>query len=115
MPDALRRATIAIVPIQSGLGIQNKVYEAMATGLPVVTTNFGLGSIQARGGVGLEVADYPGAFVDKVAGLLRDEEKRWNMGAAARQFVMDRHSWEQAARKIELMYASRVKQWSVGK
>jgi glycosyltransferase involved in cell wall biosynthesis len=87
--------------------------EAMATGLPVVTTSYGLGSIQARGGVELEVADDPGAFVDKVAGLLRDEERRRKMGAAARQFVMDRHSWEAAARKIELVYASLVKQWGV--
>jgi glycosyltransferase involved in cell wall biosynthesis len=87
----------------------------MATGLPVVTTSCGLGSIQARGGVGLEVADDPGAFVDKVAGLLRNEQKPRNMGAAARQFVMERHSWEQAARKIDQIYASRVKQWSVGK
>jgi hypothetical protein len=33
------------------------------------------------------------------------------MGAAARQFVMDRHSWEQAARKIDQIYDSMVKQW----
>jgi glycosyltransferase involved in cell wall biosynthesis len=79
--------------------------------LPVVTTSYGLGPIQARGGVGLEVADDPGTFVDKVAELLQDAEKRRNMGAAARQFVMDRHSWEAAARKIDQIYASLVKQW----
>jgi glycosyltransferase involved in cell wall biosynthesis len=108
MPDVLRRATIAIAPMLSGSGIQNKILEAMATELPVVTTSFGLGSIQARRGVGLEVADDPGAFVDKVAGLLRNEEKRRKMGAAARQFVMDRHSWEQAGGRIELIYAGLV-------
>jgi glycosyltransferase involved in cell wall biosynthesis len=70
MSDVLRGATIAIAPMQPGSGIQNKILEAMATGLPVVTTSFGLGSIQARGGVELEVADEPSTFVDKVAGLL---------------------------------------------
>jgi glycosyltransferase involved in cell wall biosynthesis len=99
--------------MQSGSGLQNKIPKTMATGLPVVTTSFGLGSIQARGGLELEVADDPGAFVDKVAGLLRNEEKRRKMGAAARQFVMDRHSWEEAARKIDQIYASLVKQWGV--
>jgi glycosyltransferase involved in cell wall biosynthesis len=113
MPNVLRGATIALAPVQSGSGIQNKILEAMATGLPVVTTSFGLGSIQTREGVELEVADDPGAFVDKVAGLLRNEQKLRNMGAAARQFVMERHSWEEAARKIDQIYDSMVKQWGV--
>jgi sugar transferase (PEP-CTERM/EpsH1 system associated) len=113
MVDALRCAKVAVAPMQTGSGMQFKVLEAMSTGLSVVTTSYGLGSIQARGGVELEVADDPGAFVDKVAGLLRDEEKRREMGSAARQFVMDRHSWEEAGRKIEQIYASLVKQWGV--
>jgi sugar transferase (PEP-CTERM/EpsH1 system associated) len=106
MVDALRGAKVAVAPMQTGSGMQFKILEAMATGLPVVTTSFGLGSIQARGEVELEVADAPSAFVDKVAGLLGDAEKRRKMGAAARQFVMDRHSWEEAGRKIDQIYAS---------
>ena len=46
MRDYLRRATMAVVPVVYGAGIQNKVLEAMACGTPVVTSDKATASLQ---------------------------------------------------------------------
>ena len=43
VPTLLQGAVLALAPMRSGSGIQNKVLEAMAAGLPVVATTFAIG------------------------------------------------------------------------
>lgn len=59
MADTLRQAAVAVAPMQSGSGMQSKILEAMASGLPVVTTTLGLGDIGARVDWEIMVADDP--------------------------------------------------------
>src|SRR5437868_7433587 len=90
MPEMLRRATVAVAPMISGAGIQNKVLEAMACGLPVVTTTTGLGGIEAVPGRDLVVADDAGAFADAVSAFLCDRAQASVVGRSARALVLDR-------------------------
>jgi glycosyltransferase involved in cell wall biosynthesis len=106
MSAALAAASVAIAPMQSGSGIQNKVLEAMASGLPVVATTKGLGSIRAEAGRELLVADGPGEFAQAVVGVLRDPARASALGAAARSFVEREHSWEANVRRVEAVYES---------
>src|SRR5207247_2338126 len=48
MPDTLNRANVAVAPMQSGAGIQNKILEAMACGLPLVTTTVDARDVSRR-------------------------------------------------------------------
>lgn len=104
MVGALRQARVAIAPMQSGSGIQNKILEAMSCGLPVVATTLGLGSIQARPGQEVVVADAPDKFADAVIELLLESSQATELGASARDFVMRRYSWEHAATQVEEIY-----------
>ena len=77
-------------------GFPNAVLEAAATGIPVVTT----ASTGARDAVVAEVTGllippgYPEAIVEAVVKLLRDPERRFQMGRAARAWVTENYSEE---------------------
>ena len=106
MPEMLRRARVAVAPMLSGAGIQNKVLEAMACGLPVVATTFGAAAIDAAPGRDLIVADGADAFADAVVGLLLDSARARQVGANARAVVLERHGWDRSAAAIEGLYES---------
>jgi len=78
-------------------GFPNVVLEAQATGIPVVTTQ----STGARDAVVAEVTGllippgYPEAIVEAVLKLLRDPQRRFCMGRAARAWVTEHYSEEQ--------------------
>ena len=104
MPATLNRASVAVAPMLSGAGMQNKVLEAMACGLAVVTTPLGLGSIRAEPGHDLVVAEGAEAFAAAVVELLGDPDRTRELGERARACVIERHSWEQAASDVEAIY-----------
>ena len=101
----LQNAMISVAPMQSGSGMQFKILEAMACGLPVVTTRLGLGSIKALPDESIVVADDPERFADAVISLLLDSDKRRGIGASAREFVIEKHSWTSHAEKLLAVYS----------
>ncbi|MBI4213179.1 MAG: glycosyltransferase, partial [Chloroflexi bacterium] len=68
----LARASVLVVPMRMGGGVRFKVLEAMAAGLPVVSTALGLTGIAAEDGQHALVADSPDTFAEAVARLLAD-------------------------------------------
>jgi glycosyltransferase involved in cell wall biosynthesis len=98
------RASVVIAPFVSGMGIKNKVLEAMAMGKPVVTTSIGVRGINATHGDHLCIADSPLKFADHVEALLLDKPKRRRIGHQAREFVMKHHSWARVTDKIETIF-----------
>ena len=104
MPDALNAAAVAVAPMLSGSGIQNKILEAMACGLPVVATRLGLGSIQAVAGEEILLAETPDEFARAALGLLRSPASAQALGERARARVVAGHSWERGAEEIERIY-----------
>lgn len=104
MSETLRNANVAVAPMQSGSGIQNKILEAMSTGLPVVTTNLGLGSIKAKPNKEILVADTPEDFAQVTINLLKNPLKARELGDQARKYVVENHSWKAAANQLEELY-----------
>ena len=94
---------VMVAPMRSGAGTQNKILEAMASGIPVVTSKRGcegLGDIDA---VPVLVADNAEEFAEKLLSLLRDEGLRNNLIESGIKFVKDKHSWESIILDLECM------------
>jgi hypothetical protein len=104
MMIALQRAAVSVAPMQSGSGMQFKVLEAMACGLPVVTTTLGLGAIKAGVNQEILIANEPSEFAQIVIRLLMDGSTRMALGERARRFVQVNHSWEWIASEVERCY-----------
>jgi len=93
MASILNQSRLSIAPMQSGSGMQFKILEAMACGIPVVTTSIGLGDIAAVNGRDILVADTPDTFTQAVISLLQSQAMRERIGIASVQFVERNHSW----------------------
>jgi glycosyltransferase involved in cell wall biosynthesis len=90
----LNRATVFVAPIRFAAGVQNKVLEAMAAGLPVVATTTVNAGLQAEAGRHLVLADDAEQIAAAVTALLRDADKRRQLGRGGREFVLHRFRWE---------------------
>ena len=75
-------AAVAVAPLRYGAGMKGKVCEAMAAGVPVVTTTVGAEGLRAVPGRDLLVADDPEAFARAVVSVLVDGDLAAAVGAA---------------------------------
>lgn len=91
---AAHGGAVGVCPMRLGAGIQNKVLEYMALGLPTVSTTVGLEGFSAKDGVELAVADDPESFALHVLHLLDNRGVATEMARAARAYVEAHHSWE---------------------
>ena len=80
-------ASVFVAPILVGGGIIVKILDAMAAGVPVVTTTYGNEGIRAEPGNELFVADTPEDFATRVISLLGEDNLRHRVGENGRAFV----------------------------
>jgi glycosyltransferase involved in cell wall biosynthesis len=99
VPDVqpwLAAADLALVPLEIGRGVQNKVLEAMAMALPTVLTSEAATGIGAHDGAELAMAASDEQLAAACVALLRDPARARAMGDAARHFVVSQASWKAA-------------------
>ena len=92
----LAGADLALVPLEIGRGVQNKVLEAMAMALPVVLTPEAATGIGARDGHEVSLATDDRQLADACLTLLQDAPRARAMGEAARRYVVSQASWQAA-------------------
>ena len=100
----LQRASIAVAPVAYGVGIQNKVLEAMACATPVVATPSAVSALRVQPGQDVLVAHEPQAFADTVWHLLEDPQQRLRVGQAGRRYVETQHPWTAIVAQLEEVY-----------
>lgn len=85
---------VSIVPLRVGGGTRLKIYEAMAAGIPVVSTTIGAEGLAYTDGEDILIADSPEQFADACRRLLADPALAARIGANARHLVASRFSWD---------------------
>jgi len=83
---------IMIVPIQAGSGIRIKSLEAMALGVPVVSTSIGAQGLTVESGTQMLIADDPEGFADGIMQLLLNPAASQEMIQQARVYVEQHHN-----------------------
>jgi sugar transferase (PEP-CTERM/EpsH1 system associated) len=94
------KSTVAVAPLRFSAGIQFKIIEPMAAGLPVVTSSNATAGLGAIPGQELLVADDAQAFAEQVMLLLNDKRLRRRIGSAGRKFVQTNFSTRRAADRL---------------
>ena len=94
-------STVAIVPLRIGGGTRLKIYEAMAAGIPVVSTTIGAEGLTVNPPEDIRLADHPEAFAERCLELLASPAERTRVAASARDMVNAGFSWEHVSRCFE--------------
>ena len=92
---------VSVVPLRIGGGTRLKIYEAMAAGVPVVSTVVGAEGLPVRHPDEIRLADRPEDFAAECSRLLADQAGRRQLGSAAREWVIANASWEAAVERFE--------------
>jgi glycosyltransferase involved in cell wall biosynthesis len=104
MRPFLWSGTVAVAPLIYGTGIQNKVLEAMACGIPVVASPTACEGIGAVAGRDLLVGTDDAALAAHALTLLRNESLRVNLASAGRRYVTTHHHWDEMAKRLIGVY-----------
>ncbi|MCW5751612.1 MAG: glycosyltransferase, partial [Alphaproteobacteria bacterium] len=111
VPDVrpyVRRSAVMVAPLSIARGTQNKILEAMAMGVPVVTSSIGARGVDAVPGEHLIVADGAEATAQAVCHLLGHPEERRRLSQAGRARVRSHHDWEGAMARMDRIVAERL-------
>jgi len=98
------RAAVAVSPLLYGAGIQNKVLEAMASGVPVVTSPRACASLAARPEHELLTGETAAAIARQVLRVCEDRDLAASLSAAGRAYVVREHDWTAIGRRLAALY-----------
>ena len=104
MGEALRNVSVSVAPMLSGSGMQNKILEAMACGIPVVATSLGRGTIKAVHDESIVIADSSDEFINSICDLLDTPKRRSDIGIQGLQLVRRGYTWNQHAQEVLRLY-----------
>lgn len=91
--EVVRGARAGVCPMRTGAGVQNKLLEYMALGLPAVSSSLSVTSVSAVPGRHVLVADEPQEYVTHLERLAADDEFSMQLAKDARAYVERAHDW----------------------
>ena len=100
----LNDACVCAVPLRIARGIQNKILEAMASGIPVVTSPICNDGVAAVDGENILVGKTPQEFAKYVTDILSNHNLRDKFARNGRKFVEEHYSWEINLNRLEKLF-----------
>lgn len=98
--ESYSRGRIFLAPMMIGTGMQNKLLEAMALGIPCITTPLANNAIKAKHNVQI----LEGASIDEinqfVTKLLNDKNLQQRIGIEGQAFVKSNYSWKKSTSEL---------------
>ena len=104
----LRRSGVMAVPLRIGGGSRLKILEALASGLPVVSTRVGAEGLQLEDGRDLTVVERPEDMAAALVDCIRAPDEARRMAEHGRRVVRERYDWDVLADRLEAVWESVV-------
>ncbi len=102
--EYVARATVNICPMRIGSGIKNKVLEALSMARAVVATPLALDGISVEHGKHVFAAQGAKDFAQMTIDLLKNPQKRKDLGRAGRELILSRYGWSAIADRYDQLY-----------
>lgn len=109
VPDVrpyMERAAVYVVPLRVGGGSRLKILEALAMGVPVVTTRIGCEGLDVQDGQHVLLADEPESFAAAIRRLHQDRALVERLVGAGRKLVEEHYDWQVIGRRLVNWYAT---------
>jgi polysaccharide biosynthesis protein PslH len=103
----LEQTGVMVVPLRAGGGMRVKILNALAQGLPIVSTSLGCEGIMVTHDQNILIADTSADFAEAVLRLLKNPELAAQLGRHSRQLAEELYDYRQACRPLEAVYHSR--------
>ena len=115
VPDVrpyIRQSALMVAPLKIARGTQNKILEAMAMGVPVVTSRLAAAGVDAQPGTHFLVADTPGECVQAILKILDDPVERNQLALAGRRRMLSHHAWPCAMARLDGLIERSIRNFS---
>jgi len=112
VPDVkpyLHMSKAMIIPVRLGGGFRGKTLEALASGVPLISTRLGVEGLGGREDEDYLVADSPREFARKLVALLKDEKLACKLSENGRKLA-EKFSWQRGVKKLEEILLKLVKE-----
>lgn len=97
----LAEAAVMVVPLRVGGGTRIKIFEGMASGIPVVSTRIGAEGLPVTHGKNILLADSPQDQATQIISLFKSPDKAETIGADGRHLVETKFGWSAVNRIFE--------------
>ncbi len=102
--EVYTKSWILAAPIRSGGGSRTKFFEAMACGLPIITTPSGIEGIEAVNNQHVIIEKDFQQLAEKTVQFLNNKQNLKEIGQNGRDLIKDKYSWKQSAQKLLSIY-----------
>lgn len=102
--EAYQKSWVLVAPLRSGGGSRTKFFEAMASGLPIVTTPQGIEGIEAKEEREIFVSNDLHELAKKAIRVLKDRDLSEKVGLRAKELVRKKYSWDKSAKELDKVY-----------
>jgi len=99
-----REALAAIVPLKVGGGSRLKILEAMAAGVPVISTTLGAEGLNVRDSENILIADTNEQLAEAIVSVVESEEQCKRLSAAGRTLISGHYDWSQLGTNLLEIY-----------
>ncbi len=106
-----QEAFAAVVPLRVGGGTRLKILEAMAAGVPVISTSLGAEGLRVRPDIHLILAEGPDEFFQKLVALRRNPRWWQQLSTAGRELVKSTYDWSSIGARLVEVYLERLTRW----
>jgi glycosyltransferase involved in cell wall biosynthesis len=99
--ECYAQAKIFIAPMLIGIGLQNKLLEAMSMKIPSITTPLANSALGAKENIEIRVGNTAEELAGHVIDLLNDKNKAKQLALKGHMFVKSHFSWEANTKLLE--------------